>query len=362
MWGLLVLIVVAPAAFYGLQAAVQRTPENRSPLPATAAIIPPTAEPRGPTPAVTIAPTVPAPRERDAMAFDAVHNQVLMYGGSGFGRGPAAPPAETWTFDAGGWRLLHPASSPDLVGGWLTADPASGAIVLVGGPASTNGPIETWVWDGATWTKRSDLSLTTQSLVGMATLPSLGQLVLVTAPTNDLATTDDTWTWAGSSWQLDQPGAALPVEGSTPVLVSDPAHRRVVAVFTGDANSRSETWAWNGATWSQLAANEVAPFDPITATMTADPRTGNVVLYIGGGDVRVGSTWTLNGTTWRQVNATSPVVDTDYHGSWLLADTHIGRVLMIGSAGRPNPLNVLWLFTGTSWTAERPSVLIRPSG
>jgi hypothetical protein len=196
----------------------------------------------------------------------------------------------------------------------------------------------------------------------MAALPSLGQLVLVTAPTSDLATTDDTWTWDGSSWQLDQRAAALPVEGSTPVLVSDPAHRRLVAVFTGDANSRSETWAWNGATWSQLVANEVAPFDPVTATMTADPGTGNVVLYIGGGDVRVGSTWTLNGTTWRQVNAASPVVDTDYHGSWLLADTHIGRVLMIGSAGRPNPLNVLWVFTGTSWTAERPSVLIGPSG
>jgi hypothetical protein len=356
-WGLLVLIVVAPGAFYAVQAMLKSSPQNRLRLPAAAAIIPPTAEPQGPTPAVKLAPPAPTSRELDAMAFDAVHNDILMYGGSGFGSGPETSSRETWTFDAGGWHLLHPVTSPDVVAGWMTEDPVSGAIVLVGAASPPNRPIETWTWDGATWTKRGDLPFASQSLVGMAALPARGQLMLVTAPTIGPSTADDTWTWAGSSWRLDQSATALPVEGSTPALVSDPAHRRVVAVLTGNANSRSETWTWNGSTWSQLAANEVAPFDPITATMTADPRTGDVLLYIGGGDVRVGSTWTLSGSAWRQVSAPSPVVDTDYHGSWLLTDTHIGRVLMVGSAGRPNTLNVLWVFTGTIWTAERPSVL-----
>jgi len=30
---------------------------------------------------------------------------------------------------------------------------------------------------------------------------------------------------------------------------------------------------------------------------------------------------------------------------------------MIGSAGRPNTLNALWVFTGTTWRAERASAL-----
>ncbi|HVC41542.1 MAG TPA: hypothetical protein VND54_06160 [Candidatus Saccharimonadales bacterium] len=362
MWGVLVLIVVAPAAFYGLQAVLEGAPHNRSPLPATAAIIPPTAEPRGPTPAVTLAPPLPAPRELDAMAFDAVHNDVLMYGGSEFGNGPETTSRETWSFDAGGWHLLHPGTSPAVVGGWMTEDPVTGRMILVGGPLQTDPPIGTWTWDGTTWTHHGDLPTTTQSLVGLAALPARGQLVLVTAPTGGVPTVDDTWTWEGSAWRLDQPATALPVEGSTPVLVSDPAHRRVVAVFTGNANTRTQTWVWDGSTWSQLAADEVAPFDPISATMATDPRTGDVVLYIGGGDVRVGSTWTLSGSSWSQVNAASPVVDTYYHGSWLLTDTRIGRVLMIGSAGRPNTLNALWVFNGTGWTAERASVLTGPSG
>ncbi len=362
MWGWLVLIVVAPAAFYVAQAALHRAPPNPSHPPTTVIITTPSAEPRGPTPAVTLAPPVPAQRELDAMAFDAVHNDVVMYGGIGFGSGPQTSSRATWTFGSGGWHLRHPVTSPDVDAGWMTADPVTGTIVLVGDPSRTGVRLETWTWDGATWTKRGDLPAPTQTLVGMAALPALGQLMLVTAPSSGQSLTDDTWIWEGSSWRLDAPGTALPVEGSTPVLVSDPAHRRVVAVFTGTANSRSETWIWNGSIWSQLAANEVEPFDPVSASMAADPRTGDVLMYIGGGDVRLGSTWALRGAAWRQVDAASPVVDTDYHGSWLLTDQHTGRVVMIGNAGRPNTLNVLWVFTGTSWKAEPPAVLAGPSG
>ncbi len=360
MWGFLALIVVAPAAFYGLQAVLHRAPPNGLPRPTTVVIITPSPEPLGPTPAVTLAPPLPAPRELDAMAFDTEHNDVLMYGGSGFRSGSGTSSQATWTFDSGGWHLRHPVASPDIDAGWMTEDPVTGSIVLVGGVPPGDQPIETWTWDGATWTKRADVPVTTQTLVGMAALPALGQLLLVTAPSGGRSTTDDTWTWDGSSWRLHEPTTALPVEGSTPVLVSDPARRRVVAVFTGSANSRTETWTWNGATWSQLAANEVAPFDPITATMAADPRTGDVLMYVGGGDARVGSTWALSGAAWREVDPVSPAVDTDYHGTWLLTDESIGRVLMIGNAGRPNTLNVLWVFTGTRWTAERPSLLAEP--
>ena len=361
IWGLLLLIVVAPVVYYAVQALLHPALPNPFHLPTTAAIIPPTAEPRGPTPAVTLAPPVPSPREMDEMAFDTVHNDVVMYGGTGFGSGAQTPSRETWTFDAGGWHLRHPVTNPNIDWGWMTEDPVSGAIVLTGFVPPGDEVVETWTWDGTTWTNRGDLPTGNQLVVGMAAIPALEQLLLVTAPNSAQLTTDETWTWEGSSWRLDAPVISLPVEGSTPVLVSDPAHRRVVAVFTGTANSRAETWTWNGSNWSRLAANEVAPFDPITAAMAADPRTGDVLMYIGEGDARVGSTWALGGATWTEVDGASPAVDTDYHGAWLLADPHIGRVVMIGNAGRPNTLNVLWVFTGRGWTADPPSVLMAPS-
>lgn len=359
MWGLLLLIVVAPAAYYGVQAVLPHARPATSALATTVPITAPSAEPRGPTPAVTLAPPVPAPREMDAMAFDKLHDDIVMYGGSWTG----APSRATWTFDSGGWHLQHPVASPDIVdAGWMAADPVSGSIVLIGDAARTGHPIETWTWDGATWTQRGAPPMPHQTWIGMAALPALGQLLLVTTPTSGQPASDDTWTWRGSAWHLDAPATALPIEGSTPVLVSDPAHRRVVAVFTGTANSSSQTWTWNGATWSQLRANEVAPFDPITAMAAADPRTGDVLMYIGGGDVRVGSTWALRGSTWRQVDPASPVVDSDYHGAWLLADPHAGRVVMIGNAGRPNTLNALWVFTGSGWKAASPSALAPQAG
>ena len=362
MWGLLVLIVVGPAAFYGIRTVVHTSTPVEPSFRATLHITTPTAEPLGPTPAVTLDPPLPSPRELDAMAFDAAHNDVLMYGGTGFGSGPQASSRETWTLDAGGWRLRDPVTSPDIDAGWMTADPATGSIVLVGGVPPDDQQLETWIWDGSTWTKHGDVPNPSQTLVGMAALPALKELVLVTAPASGQLTSDDTWTWTGASWRLDAPLTALPVEGSTPIVVSDPAHHRVVAVFTGNANSRAETWTWDGSTWSPLAANEVEPFDPITTSMAADPRTGDVLMYIGGGDARAGSTWALSGAVWREVDGISPAVDTDYHGAWLLADPRIGRVVMIGNAGRPNTLNVLWVFTGTGWKAERPSVLTGLSG
>ena len=87
IWGLLLLIVVAPVVYYAVQALLHPALPNPFHLPTTAAIIPPTAEPRGPTPAVTLAPPIPSPREMDEMAFDTVHNDVVMYGGTGFGSG-----------------------------------------------------------------------------------------------------------------------------------------------------------------------------------------------------------------------------------------------------------------------------------
>jgi hypothetical protein len=362
MWGLLVLIVVAPAAFYSVQAVVHRATSSGSPVPTAVPIITPTAEPRGPAPAVTLAPPLPSPREMDAMAFDSANNDVVMYGGLGFGSGPQTSLRDTWTFDSAGWHLRHPATSPGIDAEWMTEDPVTGDVVLVGGVPPSDHVVETWTWDGVTWTKHSNLPMATKGFVGMAALPARRQLLLVTTPSSAQSVSDDTWTWGGSSWRLAAPATALPIEGSTPILVSDPSHRRLVAVFTGTADSRAETWTWNGATWAQLASNEVAPFDPITASMAADPRTGDVLMYLGGGDVRGGSTWELRGNTWREVDAVSPTIDTDYHGAWLLSDQRIGRVVMIGNAGRPNTLNALWIFTGTRWEAEPPSTLDGQSG
>jgi hypothetical protein len=128
-------------------------------------------------------------------------------------------------------------------------------------------------------------------------------------------------------------------------------------VFSGFASTAAQTWMWNGTAWSKLSVQNPPPFDPLTATMAPDPATGDVVLYMVSSDADAGSTWVLSGSNWSEVGALSPAIDTAYNGSWLLADTRLGALIIIGNAGRPNRFNALWLLTNTRWSTAPASIL-----
>lgn len=63
----------------------------------------------------------------------------------------------------------------------------------------------------------------------------------------------------------------------------------------------------------------------------------------------------FNGCGWSRVRESGA-----YHGALLLADTHIGRVIVVGreGPGRPNTLDTLWLFTGNWWMAAPATALV----
>ena len=327
-----------------------------TPLPVTVA----------PTPAATLPPPIPPAREMTAMAYDDVHHNVVMFGAAAYGPDVSQTPAnDTWTLDASGWHQRHPRTNPPPLGAALmTADPASHDLLLVGVSDVTasvsSETIQTWMWDGVDWRRRADLP-GHEPLDGLATLAAAREVVLTTAAVPEgggPATATHTWRWNGSSWSLTHPPGSLPLGGSVALLVSDPAHARVLALVEVPPDSEPQTWSWDGATWTQLAAPNQPPYDPITASAAEDPVSGDIVLYMGGGDSRNGgTTWVFDGTRWQLAEAPSPTIDTDYHGTQLLADTQIRAVIVIGGAGRPNPLNALWIFIRGHWTAVPPGAL-----
>ena len=78
--------------------------------------------------------TTPHPDARmdSPMAYDPVHQQVVMYGGSadflGFGK------RDTWLWDGSGWRLAHPTAAPlPRAGPGMAWDPVSQRVLLYGG-------------------------------------------------------------------------------------------------------------------------------------------------------------------------------------------------------------------------------------
>jgi hypothetical protein len=344
----LALVVVGPLAYYGVQASLRHGSSSRIGATTLRVVLLP------PPPAVTLAPPLPEPRELDAMAYDDVHDDVVLYGGAGFAGGDEQIAFnDTWVFDSHGWHEVYPATSPAIDPTAMAEDPVTHDLVLVGtapvGPAT-----QTWTWDGATWTRRADLPVTTQTADSLATFSALDQLVLVTTSLVAQSAPSETWLWTGAGWKLQHSVTSLPADRSTAMLVGDPAHRRVLALVTGVSSLSNETWSWDGATWTHVSIPVTPLYDPNTTSVAYDPQSREVVLYATGS---VSTTWALDGSLWREVNQNSPVVDTTYHGAMLLTDTRVGNVIMLGTAKRPNPLNALWIYTGSGWYAMQPSVL-----
>lgn len=94
----------------------------------------------------------PSPRFSHAMAYDAVLDEVVLFGGADAN---SASLDDTWIWDGTNWTERFPATSPTARSGHAMAyDAARGEVVLFGG-SSPSGPLgDTWVWNGSTWTQR----------------------------------------------------------------------------------------------------------------------------------------------------------------------------------------------------------------
>ncbi len=367
-WSLLLVVVSVPVLVFGLVTLLGHTqmPPTRTPTPGVpllqseaCGLSPPSSPTATPEPAPTLGPTLPAPREGEAISYDSGANDVVMLGGQTFPANGGASETlnDAWTLDSLGWHQDHLLPSPTP--GAMAEDPRTGHLIMVGSPLSTGEAQQTWSWDGNAWKRLADLPAATAGTLGLA--PLADQLVLVTE--NSQGTATQTWTWTGSVWALRHPASNLPLGAAGPVISADPFRHRVIAVLASAATAggATQTWAWNGSTWRLVSSTFKLGLDPISASMAPDPETGAVLLFMH----PVGSaacTWALSGAAWREVNPSSPDVDTAFGGASMLSDTHIGRVILVGGAARPNPLNVLWVLSGSVWRAEPSSFLGTPRG
>jgi hypothetical protein len=101
----------------------------------------------------------PGARWGAAMAYDAAHGQMVLFGGAN----QYGTFSDTWTWDGTSWTLQGPSNSPPARE-WsaMAYDAAAGELILFGGTGpSAPSPgyfDDTWAWDGTTW---SQLTLAT---------------------------------------------------------------------------------------------------------------------------------------------------------------------------------------------------------
>lgn len=198
-------------------------------------------------------PAGPGPRMDAAMAYDAVRQEVVLFGGlvsvtgnfsSGFEYNKSA---QTWVWNGTTWTLRSPPTSPPARSNHSMAyDASRDRVILFGGQTGLGTPMDgrndVWEWDGSTWEQRCttspcdqdvpdarfDANLTYDAskqlmvLLGGATFPvSCGAV-----PSNEVF--NDSWVWTGDAWL----GAAVegtPAGRSARSQFYDPLRERIVS-------------------------------------------------------------------------------------------------------------------------------------
>ena len=196
---------------------------------------------------------VPTERTDFAVAYDAVRDRVVLFGGRGDGV-LADVLADTWTWDGTRWEWQRPPTSPPPRGGHgMAFDPLRNRIVLFGG-----------YWFGG-------------------------------GGVNDVRHRDDTWEWDGESWHAVATTANRPAPRAGHRLVHD-ARRQRVMLFGGEGpgGTLDDAWDWNGAQWSRLGLPP-GPAPRAGAAMAYDVTRSELLLFGGRIDPQsaLGDLWVL---------------------------------------------------------------------
>jgi len=182
--------------------------------------------------------------------------------------------------------------------------------VLFGGWDEANYLDETWLWDGAAWTRVKNKPPTARSNTSMWFDPKLNKTVVyggIGRITQDDRTTRyaDMWSFDGNGWTnmniSSTPGARYGAQ-----VVVDPRNDHVV-LFGGLAVKtdgtvqtqvyKNDTWEWDGASWKQLTPNGT-PFARENGAFEFDPGRNELVLFGGYAGHYQSDLWVFDGNSW----------------------------------------------------------------
>jgi hypothetical protein len=252
--------------------------------------------------------THPTARCCFGLAYDAAREETVLWGGfDGAPRGDSSYFGETWIWDGATWHQRHPEHSPGIGASFgMVYDAATEQVLAFMGEGLDANP---WAWDGTDWTElTAATSPAWRELEAAAYDEARGQVVMFGGQNcgewcYDLF--NDTWTWDGTDWSLQQP-TGHPRRMYSAGVAFD-ALRQQVVLFGGDifnVGARRDTWVWDGNTWTRLRPSD-SPSAREFPAMAWDAVRQQVVLF-GGRDWPqdierdFGDTWTWDGVTWNE--------------------------------------------------------------
>ncbi len=321
--------------------------------------------------------TWPHRRMNASMAYLPTAEMVVLYGGMACpGYTSCGPQGDTWTWDGSWWTRVQPAlSPPPLHAAAMTYDAAREELVLFGGQTCVDTDCslssETWTFDGTTWEKQAPLvSPPASSASAMAYDPGSARVVLSGGCAQDRCPgLVGTWTWDGTTWELEDLLTPLPRYGA--VAATDPDQG--VVLFGGadvSGSSLGETWRWSGSTWTKLEP-ATSPPSRLLAGIVLDTSSDEVVVFAGSSSTCTLSCvggyrsdmWIWDGETWTERTSATPA--RGGQGVTLAYDAARDAVVRFGgigtfanAVGAPTTAHEVntWLWDGERWTERLSTV------
>ena len=243
-------------------------------------------------------PVSPPARAASQMAYDAITQKVVLFGGYNGTRYLG----DTWLWDGktSRWARATPAHHPTAVTSPMLFTDPNGRVDVYGGFDGHFYQYSMWQWIGSDWHRLSLVMLPyarSSAAVGVNGLT--GEVVLFggLADINPV----NTWTYDGTTWTLQFP-RTQPQWVYAGSAAFDP-NLKAVVLFGGGSGGidQNTTWEWiqnptwegTGFSWKQVVTTKSPP-PREGAGMAYSPSLGHVIIFGGqNSEVPLGDTWEL---------------------------------------------------------------------
>ncbi|MFZ3262496.1 MAG: choice-of-anchor D domain-containing protein [Terriglobales bacterium] len=202
--------------------------------------------------------SAPPGRSMAAIAYDALHQNVVMFGGDSnptvdIPLAVDTPLGDTWIYASGTWTNTGAAGPLAREGAAMVYDALHKNTVLFGGYAGGTTFRDTWIWNGSTWNQQSPGNPPPARYLHSMVFDSTHNQVLMFGGISGSGDyMYDTWTWDGMNWTQLSP-ANHPSPRCAFAMVYDTVHGRVVlSDGLNSSGALNDTWAWDGVNWTEL--------------------------------------------------------------------------------------------------------------
>jgi len=268
--------------------------------------------------------------------------------------GPAARPAagaDLW-YNVSSTQLFSP---PPLVGAGLAWDAVDNYLVLFGGcaPGQCPAPAQTWKYSGGYWTNITAAPQPPARAFASLVLDSRdGYLLLFGGQGVGGVALNDTWTFSGGAWTNVTNASLAPPARWAASAVFDRYGNQVV-VFGGcgpTACPRDDTWRYVTGVWKNLTGGAgYPPRSRVGAAFAWDSGDSEGILFGGCGTTcPYGDTWAFLKGKWSQLYPSNPPPARSFASLTYLGQEN--ETLLSGGNGTLGPIQDTWKYTGARWT------------